>query len=337
MKKCLILFAIFLLSVACEAQRTTKYVAGIGSCVPVEGDDYKTYVKQIDIYDEYVYVTIARRPKRNLSRLNYWYSPQTRLSFGDSSIMLLGALSSDKESYHTCTYDDRWGWSNAELGKDYTFTLLFKGTIPDYVDYVDLIDDNDDYRGCSFKNLKLSSVVSSSDDTDDKSYGTYAEKSYHIAYTISNLNLREGPGTDYDIITKIPQYETVFYDDDDRDDDFTKVIYVATGDEGYVSSKYLDGFTPVKVNEDGLFQATGDAVSRYSDVVLYNDADVTANIKFGNAKYKVAPHTNKTISNVSKGKYNVVVSSPGTIPYVGVEKIIGGKTYTSHFYLHHKE
>lgn len=336
-KKILVLLVLCALSLTSFAQRTTKYVLGIGSCVPIEGNDYKTYIKQIDVYQNYVYVMITRCPKRNLKRLNYWYSPNTKLIFDGQSIPLLGALSHDEKSYHSCTYDDGWGWNNAEMDKEYTFTLVFDGTVPDEINYVDLVDNNESYRGCSFWNMKLTEIVSTQEQVENQNSSstddTYTSKDYYMAYTITTLNLREGPGTDYDIITEIPKNGVVFFESDEVYKGFTKVLYVETGDEGYVSSKYLDGYTPVQVNDKGLLEATGKTSSKYSDITLYNDTDVNVNVKLGKTSYKLAPNTNKAISNISSGKYHIVLSSPGLNPYVGVEKIEGGCAYTYHIFI----
>lgn len=156
---------------------------------------------------------------------------------------------------------------------------------------------------------------------------------YYTAYTTRQSFLREGPGGNYDIITKIPVNDFVFIEGKERYKEFSKVLYIKTGDEGYINSKYLDGFTTVKVNEKGLLEVTGKIYSKYAEVILHNDAEVTAKIKLGSNSYEVRPHSSKTISNLNEGKYNIRVSSPGTTPYVGIEDLKSGYKYERRFYL----
>ena len=158
-------------------------------------------------------------------------------------------------------------------------------------------------------------------------------KSYSTAYTITDVNLREGPGTGHKILGKIAKLKPVMVETAELKKAYAKVMDIETGREGYVSTKYLDHITKVKVNGSGFFTPIGRTYSKYAQVTLKNDSYVTANIKFGNKTYKVAPHSSKTLEQVEAGTYNIVVSSPGIFPYVGVEKVVGGMRYAREFYI----
>lgn len=350
--------AFFCYPICNHAQRVTKYIRSKNE---IFESNVHVYVGKVEIDDDYVFVDIKMIPTKDMKRLNYYYGPLAKIKTNNLSLSLLGALSEDGESYHSCAYEDGWGWTNVKNGSVYSFTLVFDGTIPDYVEYIDIVDTSVRH-GWNFYNLHLNTPkkeritqqsqqrptntpIIDCDDDDNYDIDDDSEESckddtffsktteYYTAYTVAVLNLREGPGMDYDVITKIPANDWVFIEGDWRYRDFVKVMFVETGEEGYVSAKYLDGFTPVEVNEKGLLEISGESHSRYANVTLWNDADVTANIKLGNTIYKVYPHSSKTLYNIKGGKYNILVSSPGTTPYVGIENIEGGYNYQRKFYL----
>lgn len=74
-----------------------------------------------------------------------------------------------------------------------------------------------------------------------------------VRYTTANLNLRQGPGTNYGIVTTIPQGTPVTIEEDCN----CKWIAVEyCGRIGYVSSKYLSRYYQINNN-----------TSRYNDVL----------------------------------------------------------------------
>ena len=109
----------------------------------------------VKIYDKYVYVTIELRPTKNRRRMTYWSSPYTYIQAGGFKLPLLGALSNDGKSYHSCTPTDGWGWNNVKKGQPYYYTLVFAGTIPAGITNFSMIDDYSYYHGYSFKNYTL--------------------------------------------------------------------------------------------------------------------------------------------------------------------------------------
>ena len=161
----------------------------------------------------------------------------------------------------------------------------------------------------------------------------YIPKSYYTAYTTTALNLREGPSKSYDAILTIPEGEIVFMETSERYNDFAKVMYIKTGEEGYVSSSFLDGYTKVKVNEEGSLEVTGKTYSKYAEINLKNDANVTAKITIGNNSYTLSPNTSKKVKYIEGGTYNIIASSPGIVPYVGVDQVEGGYEYSWRFYI----
>ena len=63
----------------------------------------------------------------------------------------------------------------------------------------------------------------------------------YVRYVTANLNLRYGPGTDYEIITTLPKGTSVTIDED-CDCKWVPIEY--RGYLGYISTKYLTGKSP---------------------------------------------------------------------------------------------
>ena len=183
----------------------------------------------------------------------------------------------------------------------------------------------------------FSDKSSSSDEFPSRGYVPtsykYVPKSYYTAYTTTSLNLREEPSTKADIIETIPEGDFVFMDSAERYNTFSKVMSVKTGNEGYVSSRYLDGYTTVKINDKGSLEIIGRTDSRYAEINLKNEANVTAKITIGNNSYNLPPNSTKKIKYIEGGTYNIMASSPGIIPYVGVDSVEGGYEYSWRFYI----
>lgn len=197
--------------------------------------------------------------------------------------------------------------------------------------------ENGSYKMKDTNDNIFSDKSSSSDEFPSRGYEPtsykYVPKSYYTAYTTTSLNLREEPSTKADIIETIPEGDFVFMDSAERYNTFSKVMSVKTGNEGYVSSRYLDGYTTVKINDKGSLEIIGRTDSRYAEINLKNEANVTAKITIGNNSYNLPPNSTKKIKYIEGGTYNIMASSPGIIPYVGVDSVEGGYEYSWRFYI----
>ncbi|MBO4612314.1 MAG: DUF3761 domain-containing protein [Bacteroidaceae bacterium] len=63
----------------------------------------------------------------------------------------------------------------------------------------------------------------------------------HVRYVTTNLNLRFGPGTEYEVITSLPKGTPVSIDEDC---DCKWVLVEYGGNIGYISTKYLSSNPP---------------------------------------------------------------------------------------------
>lgn len=174
-------------------------------------------------------------------------------------------------------------------------------------------NDDYDYRGSS---------LSTNDDVD-----------YYIAQTTTDLNLRKGPGVDYDVVTRIPRGGYVFLSTADAGESFRKVLYVDKNEFGYVSKNYLTNFSKVEVDASGNLQVESKNYKTTADIKITNRTNTTATIAIGSLTYTFSPYQTRTIKDIKPGRYKTMASSPGVMPYVGYDTVEGGYEYSWEFYI----
>lgn len=162
---------------------------------------------------------------------------------------------------------------------------------------------------------------------------TYEDVDYYLAQVTTDLNLREGPGTDYNVAARIPRGEFVFLSTADAGQAFRKVLYVDKNIFGYVSKNYLTNFRKVEEDNSGNLQVESRNYKATSDIKIENRTDRTTTIAIGRLTYKFRPYETRTISDLKPGKYKVMASSPGVRPYVGLDTVAGGYLYSWVFYI----
>ena len=116
--------------------------------------DEKAALFEVRLTTFFTYVTIKIVPTKNKKRQNYWTSNQTYVVAGKAKLPLLGAEGKDK-TYHSCTYNDGWGWNNVTKGQELYYTLIFSGRIPEGTTSFSMIDEATSGRGYSFTNYTI--------------------------------------------------------------------------------------------------------------------------------------------------------------------------------------
>ena len=134
--------------------QVTTYFNGNSTALSGDGN-YTGRLYSVKIFTTQVYVTVELVPVKKLKRMNYFTSPSTHIEAGGLRLGLLGALSNDGKSYHSCTLSDEWGWNDVTPENTYRYTLVFSGTIPAGVTKFSMIDDNSGYHGFSFRNYGI--------------------------------------------------------------------------------------------------------------------------------------------------------------------------------------
>lgn len=145
-----LLFSFFIKSSAQDVTTTFNYP----DWIETKQFDQKAALYQVRLTPFFTYVTIIIEPTKNKKRLNYWTSNQTYVLSGNAKLPLLGALG-ENNTYHSCTYNDGWGWNNVKKGQSLYYTLIFSGRIPEGFTSFSLIDDVTSGRGYSFRNYTI--------------------------------------------------------------------------------------------------------------------------------------------------------------------------------------
>lgn len=153
-----------------------------------------------------------------------------------------------------------------------------------------------------------------------------------VAYVTTTVNLREGPSTEYGIITQIPINALVYYDSNDMSGDFVRVIYINKDISGYISLRYVVNKNKVNVDKSGQLQVVGTSYSYNPEISIKNKSDYTMTLRLNDDFYKFAPHTVKTIV-VLPGNITITASSPGVIPYIGEDVVQSRNSYEWTFYV----
>lgn len=188
--------------------------------------------------------------------------------------------------------------------------------------------------------LNLISLAYFSSQQDGRSFESNAQErsfshnvDYYLAQVSSQVNLREGPGTNYTIISKVPKGSYVLLSSDDNGQTYRKVLYVDKNIYGYVSNKYLTNIKKLEKDASGNLQAESRTYKSTADIKIKNNTTKNATINVGSNSYKFKPHETRTITNLKPGQYSIMASAPGVIPFVAVDNIEAGYEYSWEFYI----
>jgi hypothetical protein len=154
----------------------------------------------------------------------------------------------------------------------------------------------------------------------------------YLGWVTSKVNLRQGPGTDYEAIASLSQGKQIFIISIDTENDFYNVIDIATDKEGYIHKNYVKIGDLVEKNESGMFTPSGKALSKDPEIEIFNNTDLKLSLKLNSESHAFNPYEKKTIL-LNPGIYNYRASAPGVIPNFGNEYIEGNTRYTWQFYI----
>lgn len=182
-------------------------------------------------------------------------------------------------------------------------------------------------------------IADNDDETDDdeeddnQGFTLTGDYDFYLAQASTDLNLREGPGTDYNVVTRIPKGEFVLLTTADAGEDYIRVLYINNNDFGYVSRNYLKNFSKVEENASGQLQIEEATYKATSDIKIENRTDRKTTITLGSKTYKFAPHEIRTITDINPGTYKLMVSTPNVRPYISTECVKGGYEYSWVFFI----
>lgn len=322
------LFLMFSLSV--NAQISTIYSGNHY----VDGNDQKAFVDEVDIYDNYTLLKLSIIPKVFKNRIEIWYSPKTYLEAGNSRLNFLGALSSDKKTYHSIKYDEHYGWNNVAAGAKLTYTLVFEGCPPENVDFVSLKDEGENYHGYEFYKLPINNrhsmetaMEKDSSETELDSVAKEDNVDYVSGITISPINLREDASKDSRLIIKVGKGTKVIYDIESLTNGYVWTYLPSISKWGYALKDALSGASPVHRDESFSFlQNTGKTKDINPVVTIFNKSATSPMVRVNRCVYFFKPYEKKTI-HLKPGTSTFFVTSPGIKSLLTNERLMSNTKY----------
>lgn len=154
----------------------------------------------------------------------------------------------------------------------------------------------------------------------------------YLGQTIKQVNLREGPGTDYQVLRSLPQGSQLFVVVDQVENDFYPVVDIGSNVEGFVHRSFVKLIKILEENREGVFTPTGRTSSNLAELEIYNRTELTLTLKLDEETYTFRPHERTTLQ-VQPRRYSYRASAPGVLPDFGSETIDSGTAYSWEFYI----
>lgn len=154
----------------------------------------------------------------------------------------------------------------------------------------------------------------------------------YLGWVTKQVNFREGPGTDYGVISSLKPGTQIFIVSLETENDFYNIIDIATDKEGYIHKSFVKLGDIVEKNERGMFTPSGKTSTYNPEIEIFNNTSLTLTLKLNSETYTFSPKQKKTIT-LSPGTYNYRASAPGVIPNIGTEYMESNMGYTWQFYI----
>jgi uncharacterized protein YgiM (DUF1202 family) len=154
----------------------------------------------------------------------------------------------------------------------------------------------------------------------------------YLGTITKQVNLREGPGSSYEIISSLKPGTQIFISSLETSDDFYNIIDIKSDKEGYVHKSYVKIGKLVARSNQSVFTPDGVSSSYDSELKIFNNTSKTLTLKMNSEMFYFSPHETKNIS-ISPGEYDFRASAPGVIPYIGNESLNSGQAYSWQFYI----
>jgi uncharacterized protein YgiM (DUF1202 family) len=154
----------------------------------------------------------------------------------------------------------------------------------------------------------------------------------YLGYATKNVNLRQGPGTNYEIDTVVKQNAQLFLFSLDAENNFYHVIDVKTNIEGYLHKDFVKVGKEIKAQQGELFIADGKSSTENPELEIYNNTTIAMTLRIGSEKYYFTPQETKKII-LSPSEYDFMASAPGVIPYYGSQYLNSNYRYTWKFFI----
>jgi uncharacterized protein YgiM (DUF1202 family) len=120
----------------------------------------------------------------------------------------------------------------------------------------------------------------------------------YLGTITKQVNFREGPGSDYSIISSLKPGTQIFIASLETDDDFYNVIAIKSNKEGYVHKNYVKVGRIVSRSTESVFTPDGETSTYESEIRIYNNTSRTLTLKMNADLYYFSPQETKNISIV---------------------------------------
>ncbi|MCB9019856.1 MAG: SH3 domain-containing protein [Chitinophagales bacterium] len=154
----------------------------------------------------------------------------------------------------------------------------------------------------------------------------------YLGKVTTQVNFRQGPGTEFEIISTLNKGTIVFIVSLETENDFFNIIDIASNKEGYIHKSFVEIGDLVKENESGMFTPNGKTSSYNPVLEIFNNTSLTLTLKLNNETYSFSPAQKRSLT-LSPGIYKYRASAPGVIPDIGTESLKNNMEYTWEFYI----
>jgi len=154
----------------------------------------------------------------------------------------------------------------------------------------------------------------------------------YLGTITKQVNFREGPGQDYEIISSLKPGTQVFISSTETDDDFYNIIDIKNDKEGYVHKSFVKIGKLISKSDGSFIQETGNTTSENAEANIFNNTNIIMTLKLNSEVYKFMPKETKNIV-LTPGDYSFRASAPNVIPNVGVKNFKINGAYNWEFYI----
>jgi uncharacterized protein YgiM (DUF1202 family) len=154
----------------------------------------------------------------------------------------------------------------------------------------------------------------------------------YLGTITKQVNFRQGPSSDYEIISSLKPGTQVFISSIEIEDDFYNIIDIKSDKEGYVHKSFVKVGKLISKSDGGFIQETGNSTTDNAEANIFNNTNITMTLKLNSEVYKFMPKETKNIV-LTPGDYSFRASAPNVIPNVGVKNFKINGAYNWQFYI----
>lgn len=161
---------------------------------------------------------------------------------------------------------------------------------------------------------------------------TFGFSQSYLGWVTKQVNFRQGPGTDQEIISSLKPGTQIFIVSLETENDFYNIIDIATDKEGYIHKLFVQRGDLVEKNETGMFTPSGKTSNINPEIAIFNNTSLTLTLKLNSEAFNFFPQQKRTLT-LNPGTYNYRASAPGVIPNIGTEYMESNMGYSWEFYI----